>query len=319
MVVEAKERFAVSGGVRIAALDWSPAGAGEGLPVLLVPGALAPAEAWEDMAVLLAEGRLGGRPRRSLAVSFRGRGASDAPPSGYTLDDHVSDIRAVALESGLGAGEAGFHGTGARGGGGRGHSDRGLVLVAQSMGVPYAVRFVLDSLAARPSPAPVRGVVLGDYPARYRRIPDEWSRPWRTAPEGFADWEEAFAWDHAESGLPREVFDRESYRKSFYRVLPDGRVTLNFSPRAMVRVQEESAAVDFREDLRRIACPVRVLRAARRSLLDDEWAEIYRLALPRGEVVTVDSDHGVFFSEDGRRAFGEFLERCDQEAGAAAS
>ena len=39
--------------------------------------------------------------RRCIALSFRGRGISDSPKTGYTLEDHIEDINVVAKECGL--------------------------------------------------------------------------------------------------------------------------------------------------------------------------------------------------------------------------
>ena len=82
------------------------------MPLLYIPGALNAAE-----QVL---GMLNGfYPRKRVAVSLRGRGKSKAPQSGYSLDDHASDIEAAVKASGLVK----------------------YYLMAHSLGVPYATRF----------------------------------------------------------------------------------------------------------------------------------------------------------------------------------
>jgi pimeloyl-ACP methyl ester carboxylesterase len=207
----------------------------------------------------------------------------------------VADIHAASAVAGLGMA-------------GNGH-----VVLGQSMGVPQSVQYALDVFGGPPGGS-LRGLALGDSPARCRRVPGEQSAAWRRVPPSFADWDEAFAWDHREFGVTREVFDRPKYRATYYRPLPGERVGLNFSPAAALRVQEESADIDFRADLSRLTCPVLVLRASRGTRIPDEWVDIYRTGLPEGEVVTVDSDHGVFESAEGRARLGEFLARCDAAA-----
>lgn len=76
-----------------------------------MPGLSEPAGEYTELM-----GRL--LPRRCVAISPRGRGRSDAPASGYTLDDHAGDVLAVARQATLPR----------------------CVLVAFSRGVPYAIR-----------------------------------------------------------------------------------------------------------------------------------------------------------------------------------
>jgi pimeloyl-ACP methyl ester carboxylesterase len=77
-------------------------------------------------------------PRRCIAVSLRARGKSDAPETGYTFEDHVSDIDSVIHHSEL----------------------KNYCIIAYSMGVPYAIEH-----AAR-NTSKVKGLVIGDYKAR---------------------------------------------------------------------------------------------------------------------------------------------------------
>lgn len=282
-------------GVTLAYLDWPPAGPDPGRPVLMVPGAVNPAESWAGLAAHL---RLGGpavRPRRCVALSVRGRGLSVAPVAspgpGYRLEDQAGDLRAVAEATGLADTPGGF------------------VVLAHSMGVALALRFALDH------PSWLKGLVLGDYPPCYRRLSEEWSRPWRRAAAGtgvFEDWEAAYQWDHAEFGVSREDFARPNYREVYFRELPDGRVSLNFCPQAMIRVQEDSAAVDFLPELGRLDRPVLVLRGAEQSLLTDEAVEAYRRALSRVEVLCVPTGHDVF-TAPAYPAIDAFLAACDRD------
>ena len=109
------------------------------MSLLYIPGALNAAEQ--------ALGMLNGfYPRKRVAVSLRGRGKSEAPQSGYSLDEHASDIEAAVKVSGLAE----------------------YYLMAHSLGVPYAIRFA----ASDPG---VKGLIIGDYPAKYLAIPESWA------------------------------------------------------------------------------------------------------------------------------------------------
>ena len=99
-------------------------------PVVFVPGAFGSAELYQNEFKSLA-------PRPCFAMSLRGRGKSDAPQTGYTLHDHAQDIEAVISHL----------------------SQPKYVLVAFSMGVPYAVQFCLNT-----TQKPV-GLIIVDYQA----------------------------------------------------------------------------------------------------------------------------------------------------------
>ncbi len=126
-------------GVRLHYLDSGRREPHPFVPIVFVPGALGSAEMYLREVESLA-------PRRCLALSLRGAGKSEAPEKGYAFEDLVSDIEAVIRESEL----------------------RGFCLMAYSMEVPLAIE-----CAAR-NPSIVRGLVLGDYRARYPAIPPEW-------------------------------------------------------------------------------------------------------------------------------------------------
>ena len=58
------------------------------LPFVIIPGLSESAEDYIPLLKILF-------PRRCIALTLRGRGNSDAPQKGYTLEDHISDIEAV--------------------------------------------------------------------------------------------------------------------------------------------------------------------------------------------------------------------------------
>jgi pimeloyl-ACP methyl ester carboxylesterase len=87
------ERFADNGGLRIRYLDNDPPGA-IGLPIVFVPGITDFADDYH--AVL---GHL--PPRRMLVIELRGRGGSDAPPTGYSVPELATDVGAVLAAEGI--------------------------------------------------------------------------------------------------------------------------------------------------------------------------------------------------------------------------
>jgi pimeloyl-ACP methyl ester carboxylesterase len=85
--------------------------------------------------------------RRVVAVDVRGRGRSDAPPSGYAWEDHIGDVAAVIDAAGL----------------------EQPVLVGFSRGSSYALGYALRA------PERVRALVIGDYFARHVGLPPEFA------------------------------------------------------------------------------------------------------------------------------------------------
>ncbi|MFF2089382.1 alpha/beta fold hydrolase [Paenibacillus sp. NPDC058174] len=86
------------------------------------------------------------KPRRSVILSFRGRGKSGTPVSGYDLDEHISDIEAVVQNAGLEQ----FH------------------LFSYSRGVSYALGYALKHQSK------VKSLILGDYPPEHKAMDKDW-------------------------------------------------------------------------------------------------------------------------------------------------
>ncbi|REE84388.1 alpha/beta hydrolase family protein [Paenibacillus taihuensis] len=114
-------------------------------PLLICPGLSETAEEYMDLMRYLL-------PRRCVVLSFRGRGGSDTPASGYNLDSHIADMKAVIRASGLEQ----FH------------------LFAHSRGVSYALGYVQEQLSSNGSVQAV-SLLLSDYPAEHRRMPEGWA------------------------------------------------------------------------------------------------------------------------------------------------
>jgi len=109
------------------------------VPLIICPGLSETAEEYLDLleAVL---------PRRSIILSFRGRGKSDTPDRGYNLTEHVSDIEAVVKQTGISP----FH------------------LFSYSRGVSYALGYVERHKEQ------IQSLIIGDYPPEHRAMPHDW-------------------------------------------------------------------------------------------------------------------------------------------------
>ncbi len=130
--------YADNEGVRIHYMDASPHSSL--VPLLICPGLSETAEEYADLMRYLL-------PRRCVVLSFRGRGRSDTPDSGYGLQEHVSDIDSVVRATGL----IRFH------------------LYAHSRGVSYALGY------ARSHPSAVASLILQEYPPEHKRMAEGWA------------------------------------------------------------------------------------------------------------------------------------------------
>ena len=133
------ERWTTRSGIRIRYLDNAPA-APVGLPLLFSPGLTDFADDYLPMLDALL-------PRRVLVVEVRGRGGSEAPPTGYAVADHMRDLEAVIDEEGLER----FH------------------VMTFSRGTSWALDLTLSD------PARVASLSIGDYLAIEMQLPPEFT------------------------------------------------------------------------------------------------------------------------------------------------
>lgn len=89
-----EERRAENQGVRLHYLDSRSDTDASLVPLLFVHGAIGRAEYFRSEMAVYA-------PRRCLALSRRGMGQSDAPATGYSFEDQVTDVEAVIKDAGL--------------------------------------------------------------------------------------------------------------------------------------------------------------------------------------------------------------------------
>lgn len=85
-----EERYVNNRGVNIHVMEANR-GSKDGWPLVVIPGLAEAAEDYREVVEKLY-------PRHCVVITLRGRGRSDAPASGYTLKDHVSDIEAAIEE-----------------------------------------------------------------------------------------------------------------------------------------------------------------------------------------------------------------------------
>jgi pimeloyl-ACP methyl ester carboxylesterase len=138
-------------GPRVHYLDNAPVHP-RGLPVLFAPGLSDAAFEYTEMLEWMA-------PRRLLVVDVRGRGESDAPPTGYSAAEHAADLQAVLDQEAIEQ----FH------------------LVTFSRGTTWG----LDLL--RSNPARVASMAIADYRAVEVRLPStfaetQWATRYRGRP-----------------------------------------------------------------------------------------------------------------------------------------
>ena len=127
-------------GVRLHFIQSNPRAPPSLTPLVYVHGAYGTAEGFLPEMEALS-------PRRCIALSLRGRGKSDAPETGYTFDDHISDISALVNHLDL---------------------ERSC-LMGWSVGVACSIRYASRNLGS------VAGLILLDYPARYPAFPPQWA------------------------------------------------------------------------------------------------------------------------------------------------
>jgi len=133
------EGWVKNGDIRIHYLD-NTGPSKEVTPLVIIPGIAETGEEYEDLIQALL-------PRRALVVTMRGRGQSDTPESGFTLDHHVSDIEVVVNRITI---------------------DK-FAIFGYGRGVAYALGYAISHLDR------ISGLIIGDYPAMQKDLPEGWS------------------------------------------------------------------------------------------------------------------------------------------------
>jgi pimeloyl-ACP methyl ester carboxylesterase len=146
-----RERFTLNDGLKVRYLDNDPPRP-EGLPIVFVPGVTDFADEYAAALEFVA-------PRRLVVVEMRGRGGSDAPPTGYSVPEQASDVEAVIADTLIGR----FH------------------LMTFSRGTTPAIEVALAD------PGRVASLSIGDYLAAEIALPlqwvdSQWASRWRGRP-----------------------------------------------------------------------------------------------------------------------------------------
>ncbi|MGL4912284.1 MAG: alpha/beta fold hydrolase [Romboutsia sp.] len=111
------------------------------VPLLICPGLSESAKDYLNIIESIND-------RRCIAMSFRGRGKSDSPQNGYTLEDHIKDITSVVEELYLNQ----------------------FCIMGYSRGVSYALGYsILNNNL-------LKGLILGEYPAEHKKMPRGWAK-----------------------------------------------------------------------------------------------------------------------------------------------
>jgi len=206
VTVTSRSHWSNSAGVRIHAQEWTAPSEGQGLPIVFVPGGTGNALSGEHVGHDAASAAIGGRPRSLLAISRRGMGQSDTPPSGYTPRDFANDVQAAVTAAGY-----------AR-----------FLLFGHSMGVPISLEFTLSH------PDRVAALALGDTPAAYIDFKAAGTfEPLLKRRFEFSSWDDVYQdlvlrFDDRSRAPTRDVFDRDRHR---FWVEDSGKIRSFISPR----------------------------------------------------------------------------------------
>jgi len=146
MLIE--ENWVDNDGIRINFFQSKPEKAGK-TPLLICPGLSESAEEYINLISSLQD-------NRCIALSFRGRGKSDSPLTGYSLEDHVSDIAAVVKQLEL----------------------DDFCLMGYSRGVSYALGYAIHNHGN------IKGLIIEEYPAQHKQMPSGWGEEYLLSPWG---------------------------------------------------------------------------------------------------------------------------------------
>ena len=270
------DHFISINGLRLHYLEW---GAAPAAPVLLLHGGSAHAHWWDSFASAIAN------DYRVLALDLRGHGDSEhAVPAAYRVDDYVRDVAAFIDAQGLDR----LHLIG--------HSLGGLVATALAAQQPERLRslVVVDS-QLKITPAGAR------YMLRLRNFPQPEYRDRQHAIERFRL-------------LPTQTAaDEQTLRQiaaHSFRELPDGRWTYKFDREAMAHTEPQ----DLTPILRRLTCPILLVRGVHSTLLPPAALSILRAVAPQAKVAEIAAAHHHVMLDNPvefEHAVRQFLEAVD--------
>jgi pimeloyl-ACP methyl ester carboxylesterase len=221
------DRFAETNGIRLHYLDHG----GPEPTLVLAPGLTANAHSFDG----LIEAGLAG-VAHVIALDLRGRGESDQPDSGYTMEDHARDVLGLLDTLGLERVVMG------------GHSFGGLLTYWLAANHPERVE---------------RCIVL-DAPARVDpRVVEQIKPSLARLGTVYSSWEEYLAFVQAmpyfaEDGWSPEL---EPYFRADVHVRPDGTLQARSRPETIQAAVEGTTTVDWPGTVARVVQPTLLLRA----------------------------------------------------------
>ena len=265
---------------------------GDGPTLVLAPGLTANAHFFETLLAHLS-------PRlHVLAFDLRGRGLSDQPDRGYTMDDHAADM--VGALDALGLDRVVFGG----------HSFGGLLTLYMSAHHPERVEraVVIDA------PAEVDPGILDQLKPALDRLEmvfpswDEYLALVKSMPY-YADWE----WDPA----------LEVYYRSDVIDLPDGSIRARSRPDQIRQAIEGTLVVDWPDLVRRMHQPTLFIRATGAfgpagspPLVPEDKAQLTMDLLADGRFRQFDGNHITFlFGANAPQVADEIVEFAAESGG----
>jgi len=276
-------------GLKLYARDYGPVTA-RALPVVCLPGLARHSADFHDLALLLA--RDPERPRRVLALDYRGRGRSerDRDWRRYAVPVEMNDVQQVLTVAGVH--EAVFVGT----------SRGGLVTMALSAARPAAIRGVVLN--------DVGPVIDGTGLVRIRGYVGKLPRP--------RDWREAaeIQRELADADFPRlTAADWEAIARATWTE-EDGRLVPAYDPALMKTLE----AIDIETRLPELwplfdglkGVPVLALRGANSDILSAKTLKAMAERHPALEAVTVpDQGHAPLLKGDLAERIRDFVLRVE--------
>ncbi len=227
-------------------LEWQPETTSGKLPVICIHGNLSNARMYKWIGEELYSEK-----RRVVAIDIRGCGESGMPEKGFSLHHMATDIEAVM--SHLGINEAHF--------------------IAYSRGVAYALQYALQN------PDNVQGLVIGDYPAHYSKLNEDWARRTVNSYKVYDSWNSLYTAIASTEDLSREEF--EARKEEFY-VEKAGVIQKRYSKEFPIRLQLESGDYDLSSALDNIRGKLLIVKGNMEgSLLSDERLKVYQKYNPK--------------------------------------
>lgn len=234
-------------GVKIQLVQWGD----EGKPILCIHGITANCRCWDVMASNLSP------DHRVIAMDLRGRGRSESPDSGYSIEHHCKDILAILNDLGLEKAVL------------MGHSLGAFIALAFGAQHPDRVdRIILVDGGGKLSEIQMVKVFAGIKPSldRLGRIfPsfEEYLNLMKTAPF-LKEWTPAL----------------ETYYQYEIEAV-DGGVRSSLNPAHIQEERENLGKMDVSQFYEKISCPMLILRATDGMVAEDD------LLLPRDVVDTM--------------------------------